>query len=366
MDGVSPSLLGNMKEIFSKIPKPLRAFIVSFIAVFLMVILQKIGFGQGGVIVSPQKETKDIFEDIKPKLEQAPTSFKLEKESPNIVTQAFADEGGDYEEAAAYGVVDLDSGKVLKGKNLDKRLPQASLTKVMTAVVVLDLASVNEQFTVSSKAANEVPTRLALSPGNKLSVYELLDALLLVSANDTATVIKEGIDSKYGQKVFVRAMNEKATFLGLKNTHFENPMGFDGDNHYSSVEDLAILTQYALNNYPVIAEIVKKESSELFATPNHPKYEWLNNWNGLIGVYPGAFGVKIGNTGNAGTTTIVASERGGHRLVSIVLNAPGVLQRDLWAAQLLDKGFANFGIEPANVTEVDLKARYAKWRYATE
>jgi D-alanyl-D-alanine carboxypeptidase len=354
-----------MKETFKKIPAPFKAFIFSLLAVFLMVFLQKVGFGRSSVIVSPERQQRDIFESVKPKLEVTPTTFKLET-NQTLLPQVYADEGGDYQGANAYGVIDLDTGQVLLSKNLTQRLPQASLTKVMTAVVALDLASLNEEFSVSEKAANEIPTRLALTPGNKLKLYEALDALLLVSANDTATVIKEGIDKKYGSEVFIAAMNEKAKFLGLKNTHFQNPQGFDGDSHYSSVEDLAVLTQYALTNYPVISEIVKKDHSELLPDNNHPKYEWLNNWNGLIGVYPGAYGVKIGNTDNAGTTTIVASQRGGHRLVAILLKAPGVLERDLWTSELLDKGFSQFGISPANITEAELRAKYKTWKYATE
>ncbi len=355
-----------MKATFKNLPTPIKAFICSLLSVFLMVVMQKVGFGKSDVIVSPEKHQQDVFEAVKPKLEVKPNQFKMEDKEQSLLTQVYADEGGDYEEAAAYGVVDLDSGQVLLSKNFSQRLPQASLTKVMTAVVALDLASINEEFSVSQKASQEIPTRLALTPGDKLSLYEALNALLLVSANDTATVIKEGIDKKYQAEVFIQAMNEKAKFLGLKNTHFENPQGFDGDQHFSSVEDLATLTHYALTNYPVISEIVRKDHSELLSSPNHPKYEWLNNWNGLIGVYPGAYGVKIGNTDNAGTTTIVASERGGHRLVAVLLKAPGVLERDMWTSQLLDKGFAEYGISPANITEAELKVRYKQWKYASD
>jgi serine-type D-Ala-D-Ala carboxypeptidase (penicillin-binding protein 5/6) len=157
-------------------------------------------------------------------------------------------------------------------------------------------------------------------------------------------------------------MNEKARFLGLKNSSFTNPQGFDNKNHYSSVEDVAILTRYALTHYPLIAQVAQKDSEELLATPTH-KYHWLNNWNGLVGVYPGAEGLKIGNTGDAGHTTTVVAEREGKKLIAVLLGAPGVLERDYWTSQILDAGFDKYGIKPANITEEQLRAKYKTFKY---
>ena len=161
----------------------------------------------------------------------------------------------------------------------------------------------------------------------------------------------------------MRAMNEKARFIGLKNTHFDNPQGFDGETHYSSVEDLAILTHYALSNYPLISEIVAKDHGELIPTAYHTRAEYLNNWNGLIGVYPGVKGVKIGNTGDAGNTTAVLSERDGKKVLAILLGASGVLERDLFASELLNIGFESFSIPSFIITEEQLFEKYGTWKY---
>lgn len=337
----------------------IKAFIASFIAVFAMVVLSHLGVGEIKII-SPLPEQVDIFDKIIPKLQQKENKFSLKKTSSFIST---AQAAGDYNEAKSYAVVDFQTGEVILSRSSDEQNYIASVTKIMTAVVALDLAEKDELLTVSETAANQIPTKLALNPGDKLTLEELLNALLLTSANDCAKVIQEGIDKKYGSDVFIRAMNEKAESIGLKNSHFQNPAGFDSKSHYSTAEDVAVLSHYALTNYPLISEIASKEHGELFSNSHHQRYEWLNNWNGLIGVYPGVSGIKIGNTGRAGHTTSVVAEREGKKLLVVLLGAPGVLERDLWASELFDAGFAKWGIEPADITEEDLREKYATWKY---
>ena len=302
----------------------------------------------------------DVFKTVAPKIYQNKNSYKL-SHTNSFVEKAEAE--SDLSTLPAYVVTDFESGKVLYQKNLSKKLPIASLTKIMSAVVALDLASPTELFTYSQRALSQQATRLAFSPGDKLTLEELLNAALLTSANDCVEAIREGIDTKYGGNVFMRAMNEKARFIGLKNTHFDNPQGFDGETHYSSVEDLAILTHYALSNYPLIAEIVEKDHGELPPTAYHTRAEHLNNWNGLIGVYPGVKGVKIGNTGDAGNTTAVLSEREGKKVLAILLGASGVLERDLFASELLNIGFESFSIPSVIITEEQLFEKYGTWKY---
>lgn len=341
-----------------------KTLLVTFALSFLMVAWPHLGlkapsFGYPRLL-NPQPNKADIMENITPKLELIKNTFSLKKDN-SIIPQAFA--AGDFNQASSYVVVDFDSGKVISEKNSNTPLPIASLTKVMTAVVALDLAIADEQFKVSDYAPKVEPTAIGVVAGQKMSLEELLNALLMTSANDSAQVIKEGIDQKYGSEVFIRAMNSKAQILGLKNSHFENPQGFDGKNHVSSAEDLAILTHYALTNYPLISEIVKKDYQLLDKTQDHKQFD-LYNWNGLLGVYPGAMGVKIGNTDKAGKTTIVLSERDGKKMLTVLLGAPGVLERDLWASELLDLGFnQEFAMDPVNVTEEALKAKYATWKY---
>lgn len=292
---------------------------------------------------------------INPLLEAKQNNFQLSKP---IIIQT----NGEFEQASAYIVVNLDSGEVIISKNMDKKLPIASLTKIMTSVVALDLAKPEEEFIISENAASQIPTKVMLKPGENYKLKNLLRFMLISSANDSAESVKEGIDKKYGEDTFIKAMNLKAKLIGLKNTHFTNAEGYDNKNHYSSAGDLTVLSAYALNKYPEILEIVSKEYEDLTGGQDFRFY--LNNWNGLLGVYPGVFGVKTGNTGQADHTTIVASKRAGRNLLTVVLGAPGVLERDLWAAQLLDAGFEKLaGLPPVQITENQLRAKYSSWKY---
>lgn len=338
----------------------LKIFWGTFLATFVMVSLQYLGVRVPNII-SPLAQKNDVFETkIRPRIDRIENTYTLTRQT-SFVPKAHANSAVD--EASAYAVIDYDSGNVIIQKNLDQQLPIASLTKIMTAVVALDLSDPHEKFAVTEDAASQIPTKIGIKPGEKLTLEELLNAALLTSANDAVQEIKDGIDAKYGKEVFVEAMNEKADFIGLKNSHFTNPQGFDNVNHYASVGDLAVLTHYALTNYPLIDQIVKKDYTFLPANADHPQFD-LYNWNGLIGVYPGAFGVKIGNTDNAGKTTIVASERDGKKMIAIVLGAPDITKRDEWAADLLDMGFLDmYGMEPVDVTKEQLTEKYSTWQY---
>lgn len=356
-----------------------KIFLLSLVAQFIMASLlyfgakvpQSLDFlllpnikKEAQVLVSPLAGP-DVFAEIKAKLEGKPNTFELKGKSslvPSVLQAHPAYAGAEYDQAEAYIAVDLNTGEVLAQKKSSEKIPMASITKVMTAIVALDLAFPEEKFSVSEDAAKVYPTTIGVVPGQQMSLDELLNALLLTSANDSAQVIKEGVNQKYKQDIFVRAMNEKAKILGLKNTHFENPQGYDGKGHFSSAEDLVILSNYALENYPEISEIVKKDYEYLPENSNHKQFD-LYNWNGLLGVYPGIYGVKIGNTEDAGHTTSVVSERDGKKVLVVLLGVPGVLERDLWASQLLDLGFSKLGLDPVGITEDQLQAKYATWKY---
>lgn len=312
-------------------------------------------------LLNPLPRHNDLADKIRPALMKKPNLYSVKKPAsfPNTVLAASENQVA----SSAYAVVDYDSGEVIKENNLNEHLPIASLTKIMTAVVALDLANPDDVFTITQEAADKIPTKIGLQPGEKLTLRELMHASLLTSANDATEAIKDGVDAKYGSSVFIDAMNMKAHMLGLTSSHFANPQGFDSPANYSSVHDLAVLAHYALSEYPMIAEIVKKDYVQLPATDTHRQFD-LYNWNGLLDVYPNVFGVKIGNTDAAGTTTVVASERDGHTVLVALLGTPGVLQRDMGAAQLLDMGFEEkWNMDPIAVTEDQLRAKYGTWKY---
>lgn len=324
--------------------KSLKIFLISFAAVFLMVLI-------------PHLKTKTtVLQNPRPV--KADPYFKLKT---SVVPTVSA--GSDYDNATAYGVIDFDSGQVIASKNLAMKLPMASLTKVMTAIISLDLAKEDEEFTVSQRAALQPPTKVMLKPGEHYPLLKLLKFSLITSSNDATQVIQEGIDAKFGPETFINAMNFKAKFLGLKNTHFVNAQGYDDPGHYSTIEDLSILSHYAMKNYPLIAKIVGEDFEDLTQNNQDLRF-YLNNWNGLLDVYPGVEGVKTGNTDNAGICTIVLSHRGDNRVLAIVLGASGIKERDIWASQLLDLGFNRLAnLPPVNVSEDQLKEKYASWKY---
>lgn len=336
-----------------------KVFWMTFIAMFIIIALQYLGV-RAPRFISPLPVKADVFDTIRPKLEKKTTTIQLKKRTSFIPS---ANAAGPYETATSYAVVDLDTGDILTEKASDTQLPVASLTKIMTAVVALDLASPDELITITKSASRQIPTKVGIVPGEQMSVTELLNAMLLTSANDAAEALREGIDQKYGDEVFIRAMNEKAQLLELTNSHFSNPQGFDSRQNYSSAHDLAVLSQYAYANYPLIAQIIKKDYEFLPATGTHKQFD-LYNWNGLIDVYPDVIGFKIGNTDAAGKTTVVLSQRAGKKILAVVLGAPGILERDMYAAQLLDIGFEKtLGLTAVNITEEQLREKYGTWKY---
>lgn len=336
-----------------------KIFWITFFTVFIVVLLQHLGI-KTPALVTPIPAKADILEIIRPQLQQKKNNYHL-KQPTSLIEQSFASENPI--ETSAYIVVDYNSGNILTEKALNSRLPIASLTKIMTAIIALDLALQTDILKVTSQATYVQPTIMGAQEGETFTLEELLHALLLSSANDAAEIIEYHIDTTYTKGTFVKAMNEKATMINLRNTHFTNPQGFDMGNNYSTVEDLAILTHYALTHYPLIAEIVKKDYYEIPQTSNHKRYT-LPNWNGLLGVYPNVLGVKIGNTRAAGTTTIVLAEREGNKILVVLLGAPGIVERDLWTSQLLDLGYGLLkNMYPIGITKLQLQEKYAQWQY---
>jgi D-alanyl-D-alanine carboxypeptidase (penicillin-binding protein 5/6) len=215
-------------------------------------------------------------------------------------------------DARAYAVVDQSCGGVLLwGENERERLAPASLTKIITALVVVDsvpLDATAPSDVSATKMRSEGSSVMGLEPGMRLSIRDLLYGMLLKSGNDAALVLAEnsGFESVDG---FVRAMNVKARELGMRDSHFANPHGLDAEGQHSSPLDMAKAGAQLLKN-PVLAQMVATASY----TPDWPGGA-LRNGNRLLGQYEGAYGVKIGYTTAAGQTIVAAAERDGRRII---------------------------------------------------
>lgn len=231
--------------------------------------------------------------------------------------------------------IDTKSGQVLFSKNPKKQLSIASLVKVMTALIVLEHKEMEDKFFVSQRAAEMEPDEMILLPGEKMSLKELLYGIFLVSANDAAEVIAEGITADRSE--FIKLMNSKAEQLGMKDSYFANPTGLDEDsnNSYSSAYDMAILTRYLIRHYPQVVEISKTPHIYIEATPEHQDYDMYSGIN-LLTTYPGVVGFKTGYTPEAGYTIVTLARRQGQEIIGVLLGSE--YRRDE-TKELLDYSF---------------------------
>jgi D-alanyl-D-alanine carboxypeptidase (penicillin-binding protein 5/6) len=234
-------------------------------------------------------------------------------------------------------LVDLDSGQTLFALNPAERRPIASLTKIMTAYLVMTRTRPTERVTVSADAASGRIagfSSLGLVAGEVIPVVELLYALMLQSANDAAVALAEHVAGS--EEAFVEEMNREAERLGLSRSSFASPNGLD-DRGRSTARDLARLTRAAFR-VPGFAEIVATRFHQIPAPEGDPRV--VQNRNALLWLYPGATGVKTGFTTAAGFCIVATAERGNVRLLAVVLGEPGEPFSD--AAALLNHGFAAF------------------------
>lgn len=237
--------------------------------------------------------------------------------------------------AQAAAVIDVTSGRLLYSLHGDEPLPIASLTKIMTAIVAIEHGKLSDTVTVGRNAYAKEGSSIYLQLGEEMSLENMLYGLMLRSGNDAATAIAEHVGGS--EEGFVYLMNEKAKLLGLTHTHFQNPHGLDAKDHYSTANDLAKLTGYALKN-PHFKEIVRTPSKTA-PNPNDPwDYKWLNK-NKMLRFYDGADGVKTGYTKIAKRCLVSSATRGGQQIAVVTLN-----DGDDWNdhRKLLDYGFANF------------------------
>ena len=209
-----------------------------------------------------------------------------------------------------------NDNKVLYEYNKDVKLPMASTTKIITAIVTLENCDdLDKLITVADESVGIEGTSIYLRKNEQISIRNLLYGLILASGNDAATALAYEIGGS--EEKFVEMMNDFVKRLGLTNTQLKNPHGLDADGHYTSAYDLAAITNYALNNETFL-EIVSTKTKVL--NEGEPNVRYLRNKNKLLFSEEGCIGVKTGFTDNAGRCLVNACERDGMRVVSVVLN----------------------------------------------
>jgi serine-type D-Ala-D-Ala carboxypeptidase (penicillin-binding protein 5/6) len=239
--------------------------------------------------------------------------------------------------AAAAIVIDQRNGEVMLQKHPDMRRPIASTTKLMTALLALEQAKPREVFTAPLYNALPAESRINLQAGERMTVHDLLEALLLESANDAAVTIAQGVAGS--RDAFVAEMNKRAAELGLTNTSYANPIGLDDPENYSTARDLAALARRLMRR-PRFARIVDMPEAEL-ESGSHPRI--VDNRNDLVAKYPWVTGVKTGHTLEAGEVLVGSARgRGGASVISVVLGEPSEAARDADTLRLLRWGLRRF------------------------
>lgn len=212
---------------------------------------------------------------------------------------------------------ELNSGRILYQHESGKRLSPASLTKIMSALVILEQGQLDDFVTVSPTAAKAHKTHLRLKAGQVFRLDDLLKGMLIMSANDACLAAVEHVGGDEAQ--FVALMNAKASALGLTDTHFSNACGFDHSDHYSTADDLARLSIIALEQ-PTFRRLVREERAMIMPVNGTHAY-LLHNTNRLLGRIPGVEGVKTGFTSKAGRCLIAKVSQNGSDLLLVILNS---------------------------------------------
>ena len=233
-------------------------------------------------------------------------------------------------------VLDRNNRAVLYGKNENTKTKMASTTKIMTSLIVIENTNLDDIVEISSKAAGTGGSRLKIKKGDKITVRDLLYGLMLRSGNDAAVALAEYVGGSI--EGFANLMNEKATKLGLINTHFVTPHGLDSDEHYTTPYELAILTCYALQN-EIFLNIVNTKQCNI----NINGYQrTIANTNELLGYLNGVYGVKTGFTNGAGRCLVTSAKRGDLDIICVVLGADTKKIRTTDSIKLIEYSFANF------------------------
>jgi D-alanyl-D-alanine carboxypeptidase (penicillin-binding protein 5/6) len=237
-------------------------------------------------------------------------------------------------------IFDTTTKEVLYSKNPTEKLPMASLTKIMTAVIALENQKKNDEYVVSQKDLVGEDS-MGLDVGEKLSLDELLYGLMLHSGNDAAETLATNYPN--GRDAFIKAMNQKVKSLGLSDTCFTNPTGLEGGGkQYTTAYDLTVMSEYAISKFPLFDRVVSTFDYNIPQTDTHKAF-YLENETNLLTSYPGVKGVKTGYTPEAGLCLVTYLDYGGHKILGVILGSD---DRRGEMIELLDYSLKSLGVTP--------------------
>lgn len=251
-------------------------------------------------------------------------------------------------------LIEASTGEILSEKNSDEKLAPASMTKIMTMLLIMESLEKNEysledKVNISTNAASMGGSQVFLEAGSELKVKELLKAIAIASANDAAVAMAEYTAGS--TESFVNLMNEKAASLGCTNTTFKNVHGLDTEGHLTSAKDMSIMARELLKHEEILTF---SSIYEEFLNKPDGSSTWMVNTNKLIKYYNGLDGLKTGFTKNAGYCLTATAKRNNMRLISVVMNEPTTEKRSSDTIKLLNYGFANYKIKVVMPKDQDL------------
>ena len=249
------------------------------------------------------------------------------------------------ENAKSAIMIEASTGKLIFEKNKDEKLPMASMTKMMTLLLIMENIEIgnlkwDEKVTASQYASSMGGSQIFLEPGEEMTVEDLVKGICIGSGNDAAVAMAERIGGT--EKEFVKMMNKKTKELGLKNTNFVNACGLDDDNHYSSAYDMAMIAKELVKHEKILEytgtyeDYLRKDTDNSF---------WLVNTNKLVRYYQGVDGLKTGFTETAGYCITTTAKKNNMRLITVVMNEPSSSIRNAETTSMLDYGFNTYQID---------------------
>lgn len=250
--------------------------------------------------------------------------------------------------AKAAVVLNGDTGEILFSRNANERLPMASTTKIMTSLLLCENADLSETIVTTKEMVTVEGSSMGLQIGDTVSYHDLLYGMMLASGNDAANTTAIALSGSVNE--FVKLMNNKAQEMGLKDTHFETPSGLDGNEHYTTAYELALIAKYALQNEDFARAASAKSATLCYGNP--PYKRTLTNHNKLLKAYDDVIGVKTGFTKKSGRCLVSASKKDGKFVIAVTLNDPND-----WADHraLLDLGLA--ALQTVDITPEQTKTK---------
>lgn len=252
-------------------------------------------------------------------------------------------------------LIERDTGKVLYEKNSDQPLPPASMTKIMTMILIMEALdegkiTFKDKVRASEYAASMGGSQIFLEPGEEMTVNELLKGIAIGSGNDASMAMAEHLAGS--EDKFVEMMNKKAKEIGLKHTKFQNPTGLPVDDHYSTAHDMAMMGKELLKYEDIINYTSKYED---YLREDTDKKFWLVNTNRLVKFYPGVDGLKTGFTGQAKYCLTATAKKGNMRVIAVVFGANTPKERNKEVTKMLDYAFSQYTTTPLYKKDAPIK-----------